>query len=99
MARALAKMLIDAAEDACRMFKARRPDFEFMPFIMMNVASPDSELIATTCEFPNTLHPTDLARLLHASAAQIEAQALAGSLFQAREVTDDDDDESSNTRH
>lgn len=96
MAKALGKMLMDAAEEAVKMFKLRRPDFEFMPFIMMNVASPDSELIATTCEFPNTLHPTDLARLLHASAEQIEARG--ESLFQAREVSDDDDD-ASTTRH
>jgi len=90
MARALAGMLMEAAREACRMMKQRRPDFVFLPIILMNVVHDgDDRLMATTCEVPAGNDKEDIATLLRMAAEHIDAMPEGMTQFMASEVSDD----------
>lgn len=88
LAKSLSEMLMKAAYDACKEVRKVRPEFAFLPVIIMNVAGTDDEMLqATTCEFPGGVDPEIISTLLRMTAEHIEG---GRGRFTAYEVNEDD---------
>lgn len=91
LAKSLSEMLMKAAIDAINAVQQVRPQFEFLPIIIMNVAGEDGGLQATTCEFPGTYDREQIADLVRTASLFIEKGSgnVAGAMVSEEVVSDE----------